>query len=58
MTIAVKSLKEFVETAKTVSLSYHHEAKERWHRGGFNEAAKRQSLGLQSLLTRFLRFVI
>ena len=34
MTIAEKSLREFVKTTKTVSLSYNHEAKERWHRLG------------------------
>lgn len=30
--IAAKSLREFVETANEVDLSYNHDAKERWHR--------------------------
>jgi hypothetical protein len=45
--IAAKSLKEFVRTAKTVDLSYNHDAKERWHRLARNVAkALAAKLGL------------
>jgi hypothetical protein len=48
MTIAAKSLREFVHTANNVSLSYNPEAKARWHRLArkvAQELAKRMNLG-------------